>query len=432
MPQENETTVAQAPVDVSDSEAAKKAAANKKKREKAKAKKAAEKADEANGGVGRWQKGKLPGARAERRDAGEGRGMGVFALEPVPKGTVIAAAVPALSVVFDPAVDLVCSFCFDTPKADGTTEHEVTMRTSEGSFGVVLDDLPLPGRPEPMTVVTRLTKESANRAALRVGDRLVEVAGQAVTAGQATAVPLLKAALEKGATEVPVRIARPNMIHCMGCKKASVCQKCIGQGCLQWHNYECSVLQTMPGHATAHESATIRMLLRYKMSIEPKVGEWTEAKEPSRMLNSLQANACDVPPDQLDKLAKLTGLPMATAAALIYQVRTNAAEVSRGGKKVGCALSVLMGWHNHDCTPSAVANVTADGAVTVRALRDIAEGEEVTISYVDARKSVDERRKTLALHYGFECKCARCVDENHAELKARAKERNQYLSGLRR
>ena len=52
-------------------------------------------------------------------------------------------------------------------------------------------------------------------------------------------------------------------------------------------------------------------------------------------------------------------------------MRTNACEISRGGKKVGCALSVLMGWHNHDCLPNAQATVDEEGLVSVRALRDM-------------------------------------------------------------
>ena len=127
-----------------------------------------------------------------------------------------------------------------------------------------------------------------------------------------------------------------------------------------------------------------------------------------------------------------TRRPTTTAASLIYQVRTNACEITRAGKKVGCALSVLMGWHNHDCTPSAQATVAADGCVTLTALRDIGEGEEVTISYVDVTEPYDERRKTLMTHYGFECKCARCVAENRKELKQRMKERDIYMAGQRR
>ena len=59
-------------------------------------------------------------------------------------------------------------------------------------------------------------------------------------------------------------------------------------------------------------------------------------------------------------------------------VRTNACQVERNGKKAGCALSALVGWHNHDCTPTAAATVMADGRLSICALRDIVSGKEVT------------------------------------------------------
>ena len=70
--------------------------------------------------------------------------------------------------------------------------------------------------------------------------------------------------------------------------------------------------------------------------------------------------------------------------------------------------------------------------MTIRALRELAEGEEVTISYVDRSLGYEERRKTLETHYGFECRCNRCVAEQRQELKARMKERDNYLAAQRR
>jgi len=182
----------------------------------------------------------------------------------------------------------------------------------------------------------------------------------------------------------------------------------------------------------AGESATVRMLLRYKMASEPRVGDWTEDKEPIGLLTSLQANPTAVPPDQLANLARLSSLPASDVANLIYQVRTNACEVSRHGKKAGCALSVLMGWHNHDCLPNAQPTVDEAGHVSIKALRDIAEGEEIKISYIDAMQEYDERRKTLAEHYGFECKCDRCSLEKKEALKRSMDLKRNYLAGQRR
>lgn len=203
---------------------------------------------------------------------------------------------------------------------------------------------------------------------------------------------------------------------------------------MQWHNAECAVFQRLPEGATKHgDTSTLRMLLRHKVTTaEAGPGEWCASKEPTELLGSLQANACEVPPDQLDALAKMTGNPLATTMNIIGQIRTNACQVIRGGAKVGCALSVLMGWHNHDCAPNAASVVGPTGEVSITALKDIAEGDEVTISYIDTREDCEARKKTLAQHYGFECKCARCTEEQRKELKQRMKEANMYRAGQRR
>ena len=416
-----------------DKEAAKKKEANRKKREKAKAKKAAATGEEdgALSGTGRWAKGKLPGGRAERRDAGDGRGLGVYANEAIAKDACIACCKPALSVVFDKSADNVCGFCFKAPKKDATTDHAVELTSAEGSgFGIQLDNLK--GAATPTTLVTKVTHESPNRGVVQIGDQFVSVDGIPVDGGYDKAVPMLQAAVKAHGGKAPCVVRRPALLVCPGCKKFAACASCVGEGHMRWHSYECGMLNTLAGIEKAGESSTVRMLLRYRLSTEPKVGEWCDDKEPVGLLTSLQANAAEVPAQQLANLAKVSSLPAADVAKLIGQVRTNACEVSRNGCKAGMALSVLTGWHNHDCLPNAQSLVDADGKVGVHALRDIEEGEEIKISYIDATQDYDVRRKTLKEHYGFECTCGRCAMEEKAFLKKQMNEKRQYLAGQRR
>ncbi len=399
--------------------AARKKEANRKKREKQKAKKAADAADTT--GLARWQRGKLPGGRAERRSAGEERGMGVFALNALAKGELVAAAAPALSVVFDSSATKVCSFCFAAPPAGACTESEVTLRASEsGSYGIVIDDFAPTGASEPEAIVTGLSKETSNREAVRLGDRIVGVAG-ARTRGKDAVVPALLEAAKAGAESdgVRARISRPALLVCQGCGRMACCASCVGKGRMAWHAYECKVCQALPAGASKGESSTIRMLLRYKVSTLDSPGEWADDKEPISLLPTLQGNAADVPPDALQQLSRLSGVPVADTAKLIFQIRTNACEVVRAGAKAGCALSVLMGWHNHSCEPNAEAAVDDDGAIAIRALAEIRQGDEICISYVDRSKGYEERQAALAQHYGFECRCARCLAERRVALKAK-------------
>ena len=448
--------MAPAPIDISEAPPsgedetakAKRAAENKKKRERQKAKKQADKAaSEAVDAteLGRWHKGKLPGGRAERREAGVERGLGVFALEPIAKDQVVASAPPSLSCVFDTACDEVCGFCFAAPGKDGATEVTLALTTgptvddpSKKSYGIEIKDVVPAGAPadaKAVATIVSITKESANRDRVQLGDRIISINGEEA-GGQEGAVAKLLEAAKRGDASVPCVVSRPALLGCMGCNKFAACAKCVGAGRMKWHNFECGIYCTMRKAQPSiekGESATLRLLVRHKVSTVPDIGDWdTKSKEPIDLLTSLQANATDVPPEQLAGLSRLTGMKAETVARILYQVRTNACEVVRAGKKAGCALSVLMGWHNHDCLPSCQATVTDEGHVTITALRDIKEGEELSISYVDATKPYEERRAVLEKHYGFECKCERCTTERSRELKARLKQRDQYLAAQRR
>jgi hypothetical protein len=74
----------------------------------------------------------------------------------------------------------------------------------------------------------------------------------------------------------------------------------------------------------------------------------------------------------------------------------------------GAAVFPLASSLNHSCAPNCEVAFAEDNAVFVVATRDVALGEELTISYVDASGADDERREELRETYGFECACARC------------------------
>ena len=65
---------------------------------------------------------------------------------------------------------------------------------------------------------------------------------------------------------------------------------------------------------------------------------------------------------------------------------------------------------NHSCRPNAVVVFERDSTATVAALRDIAAGEEVLISYIEEDRPLAVRRADL-VDYGFVCMCERCVEE---------------------
>jgi hypothetical protein len=69
---------------------------------------------------------------------------------------------------------------------------------------------------------------------------------------------------------------------------------------------------------------------------------------------------------------------------------------------------------NHDCAPNAMSGkqeVDVDGRITLRALRDLHEGEELSISYVERDLGVRARQAQLKRTYQFTCTCDRCQTE---------------------
>jgi hypothetical protein len=76
----------------------------------------------------------------------------------------------------------------------------------------------------------------------------------------------------------------------------------------------------------------------------------------------------------------------------------------------------LGSFFNHSCDFNSEA--IREGRVLVfRAVKDIAEGEEISISYIDATLPFQKRYSQLQQEYYFECGCPRCITEKRGNVK---------------
>lgn len=387
----------------------------KKKRQKAK-QKAKQTASYVNG--------------AARRPSGPGKGLGLFSKYGLAAGGVAVRAVPALSCVFDAHATAVCGFCFAVAPPGGAGRREsvaASLRKVGGRVGVVLDAAVLDGVER--VVVTGAAPDSPNGELVRVGD-VVDVVGAAADLRGAGVLDRALGAIGAGGDVVEVTLLRPAVAGCATCLRHACCAGCRALGREDWHRRECDAFRRLPASATAGETSPLRMLLRYAAIAE--FGDWARScaefeeggvKEPLALVATLQANADAVGGAACAKLSALTRVPPDIVSRVIAQIRGNACGVERLGRRVGCALSVHMGYANHDCAPNAEATVDDAGFVTLTALRAIGADGEIHISYVDAKAPVDERRATLEDHYEFTCTCDRCVKEHRASLRARARDR---------
>ena len=101
-----------------------------------------------------------------------------------------------------------------------------------------------------------------------------------------------------------------------------------------------------------------------------------------------------------------------------------------------CAVYALYSRINHSCEPNVRVDLTADGALSVVALRDLQVGEEVLDSYLaemmthgkGANAAVRlEMRRHLAERWRFECACALC--EREGPVPARPAAANRMWEG---
>ena len=61
----------------------------------------------------------------------------------------------------------------------------------------------------------------------------------------------------------------------------------------------------------------LRLLLRFRVTLQPEVGEWSPDKESTTALTSLQRNPVNLERSQLATLASLTGVTSNDAGTLL-------------------------------------------------------------------------------------------------------------------
>jgi import receptor subunit TOM20 len=77
----------------------------------------------------------------------------------------------------------------------------------------------------------------------------------------------------------------------------------------------------------------------------------------------------------------------------------------------GSALYQIASYVAHSCEPSASVDFPeGNDRIAVRAVKDIATGEAVTLPYANVVdvESTEERREKLAKGFRFKCECPKC------------------------
>jgi hypothetical protein len=109
-----------------------------------------------------------------------------------------------------------------------------------------------------------------------------------------------------------------------------------------------------------------------------------------------------------------TSLPETAVLEMYCKVLTNTLTLSTPLlDPVGLAFDPLLARANHSCRPNAAA-VWAGKRLTLRALRAVGVGEEVTVAYVDTTFPRETRRRELRERWFFDCSCPLCSQGGEA------------------
>lgn len=98
------------------------------------------------------------------------------------------------------------------------------------------------------------------------------------------------------------------------------------------------------------------------------------------------------------------------------------------------ALFLTVARLNHSCVPNAQGNLNTalpGSQFTIHALRAIADGEEITISYLHDELAIrSARQKWLKDGYGFECACEICSIEDSGERHKQSHQRRLKIQQM--
>lgn len=226
---------------------------------------------------------------------------------------------------------------------------------------------------------------------------------------------------------------------CTGCQVARFCGKpCQTHAWKKFHKYECKIFARLRSKGTLSESARalIRFILQRDNALLPD-GAWTdilsleshieELKKTGNdwMMLMLTAKAC--------KEYSGTSLNLDTILKLVCILKVNGmALTTTYGDEIGVFLDPLLAKMNHGCDGGNVfiyrpvytnhvgwpkESTHSRSLMKLLPVRDIAEGEEVTITYIEHTESVTKRQKSLAKQYMFHCACNKCKRDEIAQEK---------------
>uniref|UniRef100_A0A8C5HAF9 [histone H3]-lysine(4) N-trimethyltransferase n=1 Tax=Gouania willdenowi TaxID=441366 RepID=A0A8C5HAF9_GOUWI len=229
---------------------------------------------------------------------------------------------------------------------------------------------------------------------------------------------------------------QPQLHRCAQCKFAHYCDRTCQTACWDEHKQECGAIRKT-GKAP---SENVRLASRVLWRIHKDTGIASDSQLVS--VEQLQEHVADLSQDDLQKLqADVKSFQQFWSygrkqhsdddvSHIFGIIKCNGFTLSdqRGLQAVGVGLFPNLCLVNHDCWPNCTVILNHGSLslyllctrIELRALRTIAEGEELTVSYVDYLNTSAERQKKLKEHFHFDCTCDHCTKHINDNLMTAA------------
>ncbi|TSL28174.1 Threonine synthase-like 2 [Bagarius yarrelli] len=206
-----------------------------------------------------------------------------------------------------------------------------------------------------------------------------------------------------------------NPHRCAQCKFAHYCDRTCQRAAWEEHKQECAAIRQC-GKAP---SENVRLAARALWRIRKHKGKIFDTQLTT--LDLLEDHLSAMTPEELQQLKKdvenfkdywkgnSRQYNTDYVSHIFGVIKCNAFTMSdqRGLQAVGVGLFPNLCLVNHDCWPNCTV-ILNHGRIELRALENIPEGVELTVSYVDFLSLSKDRQNLLKKQYYFDCKCEHC------------------------
>ncbi|KAL0238269.1 hypothetical protein GEMRC1_012742 [Eukaryota sp. GEM-RC1] len=206
------------------------------------------------------------------------------------------------------------------------------------------------------------------------------------------------------------------LMRCSRCKSAYYCSTTCQKLDYQLHKLECNTGSLSKLLNRTRDSAAVlalRILLRKDV---PPLGLTNEGSFED-VLSLCSADLLgSSSPSKIDHITSSVGhaLPEHVSSSkirkILKRIGCNAFTITNEELvPLGAGMFPAASYANHSCTPNACFMFKGT-QIALIAIKDILEGEEVTVNYVPLIEPLSLRRENIRKHFNFICRCDRCSE----------------------